>query len=1436
MNAVHNAAARPILIEAPDIVAGLFHAGEVFLNHLVAGRALDAQILRAVMTDAFNGSDADGAWTWKDAYEAVEVAFVLFLQRYGGAMAQKANNAGAHIAMLEKLSALGPRQSRRSEASQALQQYSTPLMLGRIAVAAAQIKKGDIVLEPSAGTGLLAAHAEGSGARLVLNELCDIRSGLLRRLYPDTDIFQFDAAQIDDRLPVNIAPSVVLMNPPFSASDGVAGSRPATTADHIRAAIARLRPGGRLVAITAETFSPYKDRWRSFFENIQDTARASFSIGVSRKVFEGQGVSVATRLTVIDKVPADDRTAFPPCHGKDHGLVDLLWNIEAGVISRARLSEPVSPVIVTPSASTADEPAPSSRRAEASAVPAIAPLKYEARTDAPTAEPAQDNIYQPYDVQTISIAGAKAHPDELVQSAAMASVRPPVPTYQPLLPKRLVDDGVLSDAQLEAVIYAGEAHEQFLDGDYVVCDGAIDVRKAAPTDDNALRFRKGWLLGDGTGVGKGRQVSGILLDNWLRGRRRGVWVSLSADLLDDARRDWSAVGGDPAEIKPISKFKYGSDIKLSEGILFSTYAALRTGDSEGKCSRVQQIVDWLGPDFGGVIILDEAHAAANAAGDKSARGDKKPSQQGIAVLRLQNLLPNARVVYASATGATTVANLAYASRLGLWGTDDMPFATRGEFVSAMEDGGVAAMEVISRDLKALGLYAARALSFHGVEYEVLVHEVTPAQKDIYDAYAEAFEIIHNNLEKALEASRIADPKETYNKAAKSAARSAFESAKQRFFNALLTAMKCPTLLKAIESDLDADCASVIQLISTGEALVNRRLENIPTSEWSDLTIDVTPRDYVLDYLETSFPTQLFKIVSDPDGNLISVPEKDAAGNPVQCREALRLKAEMIEKLALLPPTPCALDQLIHHFGTERVAEVTGRRRRIVRRERGGRTRLAVETRGRAANRDQVDAFQNGEKLILPFSQAGGTGRSFHADRDSANQRRRVHTLLEAGWRADVAIQGLGRSHRSNQAQPPRIRSLTTNVRGEARFVSTISRRLDTLGAITRGQRETGGQGLFRPEDNLESSYARSGLRKFYHALARGELACCSLERFIACTGLRLLDRDGSLLEVLPPIHTFLNRVLALKIDMQNAVFDDFLNIVSAEVEAARAAGTLDLGIETLRGDKFEIIGEQTIYTHPRTRAETKAIEIRRTDKTRISSLADVLSIRDNAGGRLMINTQSNRAAVVTEAFGFVRDDGSIEERSWLNRPEFRETISNADLANGRWREADEASFAVSWAAEIASVPKTKTMTFYLVTGLLLPIWKDLPEEYIAVRRVSTDCGRSLLGRLLAPEQLAETLGKLQPGAPVNISPQDLAGAIMTRGATAELTGGISLKRVRVMGKERIEAVDFGTHHVEQLKRFGCISEIANGRLALYAPAVALTAITDAFPVIRCIGR
>jgi hypothetical protein len=107
----------------------------------------------------------------------------------------------------------------------------------------------------------------------------------------------------------------------------------------------------------------------------------------------------------------------------------------------------------------------------------------------------------------------------------------------------------------------------------------------------------------------------VILDNWLKGRRRALWVSKSETLIQDAQRDWAALGQERLQVVPLARFRPGAPVPLSEGVLFTTYATLHSPERQGKASRLQQLVDWLGRGFDGVIVFDEAHAMANAAGD-----------------------------------------------------------------------------------------------------------------------------------------------------------------------------------------------------------------------------------------------------------------------------------------------------------------------------------------------------------------------------------------------------------------------------------------------------------------------------------------------------------------------------------------------------------------------------------------------------------------------------------------------------------------------------------------------------------------------------------------------------------------------------------------------------------------------------------------------------
>ncbi|HUC73282.1 MAG TPA: class I SAM-dependent methyltransferase, partial [Stellaceae bacterium] len=290
----------------PDKVSGLIHAATLLAQLLRQGRAVDSRALRSAMETAFCASDAEGAWVWKDAYEALEAAQVMFLRKFGAAMRARAGSAAAMLEMLTRLAERLPTQTRRSEESEHFQQFSTPIALGFVAAEAAALTSADLVLEPSAGTGLLAIFAELAKAPMALNDIADTRAGLLARLFRGIEVGRHDAEQIHDRLDPTIRPSVVLMNPPFSASPNIGVRFAEAAIRHVRSAFARLADSGRLVAITGHNLAPDNPVSRDSFIELQRKGRVVFTAGISGQAYVRHGTNFATRLTVIDRVPAED--------------------------------------------------------------------------------------------------------------------------------------------------------------------------------------------------------------------------------------------------------------------------------------------------------------------------------------------------------------------------------------------------------------------------------------------------------------------------------------------------------------------------------------------------------------------------------------------------------------------------------------------------------------------------------------------------------------------------------------------------------------------------------------------------------------------------------------------------------------------------------------------------------------------------------------------------------------------------------------------------------------------------------------------------------------------------------------------------------------------------------------------------------------------------
>lgn len=1357
--------------------------------------------LNAAMGAGFGGTDADGLWTQRDSFEILEHALTHHLQ-FGPYPLRSLADVGAACDLLDRL----PTQTVRSEEQIEWQQFSTPVDLAAVAFVLAAIQPDDVILEPSAGNGLLVAHCRDY-AGLQLNEHAAPRRTRLTHAFPDAVVTGHDGATINSTLADASRPSVVLMNPPFSRSVGL-GADSYAAVRHLQAALRRLQPGGRLVAVMPDWFGP-NARMRDLFETTLRDVSVRTSIRLE-KCYLKHGTSIAVRLFVIDKVVG--------------GAIPV-------TIQRASIRELLGALTVPErSAITTVSPPAPKRSSGLSLFRAVkstraAPRPYHAPVrnnvlpvgyttlEAPAPLLDQVGVYLPYRPSRIVFEAAGEHPTALVESVAMGSIAAPIPGYVPKLPERTVSERLLSASQLETVVYAGHAWSQFLPGRFMPSKEGVGLEE----NQEGRAYRKGYFLGDGTGAGKGRQVSACILDNWLQGRRRNIWVSKNETLLEDARRDWTALGGLAADIQPLSNWKIDQPVMLEQGVLFVTYPTLRS--ARGDHSRLQQVIAWAGDDFEGVIGFDEAHEMGGVAGGEGALGPKEGSQQGICGVLLQNHLPGARVLYASATGASDVNNLAYAVRLGLWGPETA-FTNREQFITGIRKGGIAAMELVARDLKALGLYTARALSFAGVEYEILRHELTPDQIAIYDSYADAWAIIHRNMERALELTAVVDGLEntTLNSGAKASARSRFESTKQRFFGQLLLSMKLPTVIAAVRAHIADGQSVVLQLVTTAESILNRRLADLSPEERADLEIDLSPREYIIDYLERAFPTRQMQIFKDDTGTPRSLPMTDENGNPVYNPEAEAARAELIEKLCAMPPIMSALDALLEHFGHDTVAEVTGRTKRLITASDG---RQKLESRSARTSQAEAAAFQAGRKRILIFSDAGGTGRSYHASLDAANQEQRVHLLLEPGWRADRAIQGLGRTHRTHQATTPLFRPVTTDCKGELRFTSTIARRLDSLGALTRGQRQTGGQGLFDPADNLESEYACAALLSWFDLLAGGKLASTTLDEFQHRTGLELVDKDGVLKDEMPPIQRWLNRLLALPIALQNSIFDEFLALIETRVSAARDAGRLDVGVETILVDRATLVDDVVLRTDPLTGATSHLLTIEIERRRNPVSLERILRIADgDASARFMINRKSGKSALRTRARALMEEkEGTPIPRVEMMRPTRNEYMREDDLYESSWEEVPREMFSTTWAEEAEAARQTvDSETIRLATGLLLPIWSALPSDHLAVNRIVDGGGRSWLGRLVFDDHVPQLFTRLGIDRTETLSPDAVVKAV-SAGRSIDISHPfpLTIKRSIVNGSPRIELVGCPHDRLPWLKSIGCFTEVIQYRTRVFVP-------------------
>ena len=1007
------------------------------------------------------------------------------------------------------------------------------------------------------------------------------------------------------------------------------------------------------------------------------------------------------------------------------------------------------------------------------------------RPDKPGAVDA-DSIHEDWAPEIAFHPDLKPHPAKLIQSATLATVETPAMSYKPSLPRRVISSGFISNAQFEFLTAAGEAHQEHL---------PID-----PNDVNNTKYRRGIFLADGTGAGKTNEILGAILDNILKGRRKAILVLAKRRHRHGFLEAWAKMGRDRRDFIFQWDLKSDQDIKSANGILVTTYSTLRAYQAATEIyPRVEQVERWAGRDFDSIIAFDESQEMRNAAGDEDFSGKSEISRQGLAGIALQTAFPDSRVIYASATGATDVHNLAYAVRLGMWGAGTC-FPDRSTFIKTFEGGGIADLEQVTLSLKSAGLYIARSLSFEGVDTRHLAVTLTPDERRVYNQAAEAWIKLWHAYQhcgtlcglplgnkKALRDMR--KDKSISGGMPFSELNGIYESNRKTSMATLIAAFKARGVIEDAKAQIEDGNAVVIQMQNTYEAQLNRAIERM--EDPNDIRLE--PAELVA--FAEKLPVHMHKLETyfgeKGEERQRFVPTLDDDGNPVINQQAVAFRNNILAEMRgiSLPLPP--LDQIMLAFGPGRLAEVTGRTKRLIPNkpngDQDGATGVELEDRTEAQRLQDIDDFHDGKKPALIFSTgAGGASMSYHAKLGSKNTAKRVHYLIQLGYRADQVTQGLGRTHRSNQAQPPEIVLCSCDLPADRLYASRIVSGLFKLGALTQGHRHATSNGMFDERDCLDGPYAIKAWDDLQNDIRNDEVAELTWEQFIADMGLKDSDpskpddEDRATKYHLGTVNQMINRVAALPDRRQEIIFDLLRDRIDAGIEKAIASGSFNAGPEILKASSLEIVGEKILNLDSVHNSATRILRIRKRSELATTSFGD--AYRKYLRGKRWHDHANFCKHRTTGQVALIMAGDEIYDA--LSRPiSTRDIITPTSTQNRLahivnrepWMPFADLDLVESlWNAQVEAAPQETTSYVTIVSDALLPVWSALFKASgfrSAVYRLQTDAGRKIVGRPLDPNKLPDFYTAIGESSRPEESEVDDIMAFLASGSRVAIASG-----------------------------------------------------------------
>jgi hypothetical protein len=599
---------------------------------------------------------------------------------------------------------------------------------------------------------------------------------------------------------------------------------------------------------------------------------------------------------------------------------------------------------------------------------------------------------------------------------------------------------------------------------------------------------KGFIIGDQTGVGKGRVVA-AMIKYALNTGKIPIFVTEKPNLYSDMIRDLDDIGMTNALGLDTAKpniFMTNGDIKVpytlirnvkgevveneltlkpakSSGldevmkqmmkndslgtykVIFTTYSQLQS--VKGKPTERQNFIKHFGAN--NYMIFDESHNAGGAGVEPS----KAEKEAGVNIGQGRSAFVRNLV---KAADGTFFSSATYAKRpdvMDLYSSTDMKLAVDNitQLSDAIKAGGIPMQQTVANMLTQAGQYIRRERTFAGVSYDTqetkvdkeTAENMATSMRDIL-AFSREKEAVVKGLQKSLDKQGAraggAGEKTTVQGAN-------FGSIMHNLIDQMLLSLKAQDSVRHAIERLKAGEKVVLTVSNTMGSFLQTYADDMKIGVGDP--VDLSFADLYIRYLEK----QRMVTIKKPGGQKeeYRLTDEDLGEN------LANRYYEILDFIrgAGFGSAPISPIDYLHSelrkagYKTE---EITGRT--VTLNYESGKPLLASRSANIKQRVNAVKAFNNGDADVIILNQAGSTGLSLHAKASVKDRRKRHMIIVQPEKNIDTHMQMLGRVHRTGQVIPPAYSQMMADIPAEMRPAAVLLKKMASLSANTTASRKS----------------------------------------------------------------------------------------------------------------------------------------------------------------------------------------------------------------------------------------------------------------------------------------------------------------------------------------------------------------------------------------------